>query len=411
MKKSVWISNSIVNINMLIGLTVFFLCLVGLMALYSTSLHIDAPFFKKVIGKQFLWMLFGLTSIVLAFLLQKKILFDGANIFYWIGIAMVLLPYFFGGSAAGTNRWFILGPFHFQPSEFMKILVIMAIARYLSKSDLIISDFKSLLFPLFLAFLPMGIVLKQPDLGTSMIYFMLIFPMLIWAGARMYHLFIILAPVISIITAFNFYSFFIWVLVLIVVLYLSKERVWVAIILFIFNLSLGFLTPVLWNRLKPYQQNRIMTLFNVDVDPQGSGYQVIQSQVAIGSGGMFGKGIGNGTQTHLKFLPEQHNDFIFSVVGEEYGFVGVMVVLLLFFLLTALLISVAYRLRDRFSSLIVVGVASVLFFHVFVNIAMTVGLMPVTGLPLPFLSYGGSFIISCFFMIGLVFSISLERRR
>ncbi|MDO9547999.1 MAG: FtsW/RodA/SpoVE family cell cycle protein, partial [Candidatus Marinimicrobia bacterium] len=148
-----------------------------------------------------------------------------------------------------------------------------------------------------------------------------------------------------------------------------------------------------------------------NADPQGSGYQVIQSQVAIGSGGLFGKGIGNGPQTHLKFLPEQHNDFIFSVVGEEYGFVGVIVVLLMFFILISLLISVAYRLRDRFSSLVVIGVMSVLFFHVFINIAMTVGLMPVTGLPLPFLSYGGSFIISCFLMVGLVFNISLERRR
>jgi len=410
-KKSIQVGSSISNSNFIIALAVFLLCLAGLIALYSASMHVDAPFFKKVIGKQLLWMILGLITIVAVFLIQKKILFNGAFIFYWIGIAFIILPYFFRSSVAGTNRWFVLGPFHFQPSEFMKILVIIAVARYLSKSELIISDFKSLIMPLFLALLPMGIVLKQPDLGTSLIYFMLVFPMLIWAGARIYHLFIILAPVLSIITAFNFYSFFIWVLVLIVVLYFSKERIWVAIILFVLNLSLGFLTPVLWNRLKPYQQNRIMTLFNVDADPQGSGYQVIQSQVAIGSGGFFGKGIGNGTQTHLKFLPEQHNDFIFSVVGEEYGFVGVMVVLLLFFILISLLINVAYRLRDRFSSLVVIGVVSVLFFHVFINIAMTVGLMPVTGLPLPFLSYGGSFIISCFIMIGLVFNISLDRRR
>jgi len=410
-KKTIQIGSSISNSNFLIALTVFLLCVAGLMALYSASLHVDAPFFKNVIGKQLLWMILGIIIMFAVFLLQKKILFDGAFIFYWIGIALVVLPYFFGSSTAGTNRWFVLGPFHFQPSEFMKILVIITVARYLSGSDLIISDFKSLIVPLLLALLPMGIVLKQPDLGTSIIYFMLVFPMLIWAGARIYHLFIILAPVISIITAFNFYSFFIWVLLLIVVLYFSKERVWVAIILFVFNLSLGFLTPVLWNRLKPYQQNRIMTLFNVNADPQGSGYQVIQSQVAIGSGGLFGKGIGKGTQTHLKFLPEQHNDFIFSVVGEEYGFAGVTVVLLLFFILITLLISVAYRMRDRFSSLVVIGVMSVLFFHVFINIAMTVGLLPVTGLPLPFLSYGGSFIISCFLMVGLVFNISLERRR
>lgn len=392
-------------------ITVFLLCISGLVALYSASLHVEAPFFKKVIGKQMLWMIIGLLAILIVFFVQRKLIFDGAFVLYCIGIVLIIAPYFIGNSVAGANRWIVLGPFHFQPAEFMKIIVIIGIARYLSKNDLVMSDFKSLIIPLLLALLPLAIVLKQPDLGTSMIYIILVFPLLIWAGARIYHLFIIIAPVISILTAFNFYSFFIWVLCLIVILYFSKEKIWLAIVLFIFNLSLGFVTPVLWNRLKPYQQNRILTLFNVEADPQGSGYQVIQSQIAVGSGGLFGKGIGNGTQTHLKFLPEQHTDFIFSVVGEEYGFIGVGGILLLFLILTVILISIAFRLRDRFSSLVVIGVASVLFFHVVINVAMTIGLMPVTGLPLPFLSYGGSFIITCFLMIGLVFNLSVDRHR
>ena len=411
MKKTNWITNSVSNTNLLIFITVFLLCISGLVALYSASLHMEAPFFKKVIGKQMLWMIIGLLAILAIFFMQRKLLFDGAFILYWIGIALIIAPYFIGNSVAGANRWIVLGLFHFQPSEFMKIIVIIGIARYLSKNDLVISDFKSLIIPLLLALLPLVIVLKQPDLGTSMIYIILVFPMLIWAGARMYHLFIIIAPVISILTAFNFYSFFIWVLCLIVVLYFSKEKIWLAVVLFIFNLSLGFVTPVLWNRLKPYQQNRILTLFNVEADPLGTGYQVIQSQIAVGSGGFFGKGMGNGTQTHLKFLPEQHTDFIFSVVGEEYGFIGVGSVLLLFLILTVILLSVAFRLRDRFSSLVVIGVTSVLFFHAVINVAMTIGLMPVTGLPLPFLSYGGSFIITCFLMIGLVFNLSMDRHR
>lgn len=409
MKKTNWITDSVMNTNLLMFITVFLLCISGLVALYSASLHVDAPFFKKVFGKQMLWMIVGLLAILIVFFVQRKLLFDGAFVLYWIGIALIIAPYFIGNSVAGANRWIVLGPFHFQPSEFMKIIVIIGVARYLSKNDLVISDFKSLIIPLLLALLPMAIVLKQPDLGTSMIYIILVFPLLIWAGARIYHLFIIIAPVISILTAFNFYSFFIWVLCLIIILYFSKEKIWLAIVLFIFNLSLGFVTPVLWNRLKPYQQNRILTLFNVEADPQGSGYQVIQSQIAVGSGGLFGKGIGNGTQTHLKFLPEQHTDFIFSVVGEEYGFIGVGSVLLLFLILTVILISVAFRLRDRFSSLVVIGVTSVLFFHTVINVAMTIGLMPVTGLPLPFLSYGGSFIITCFLMIGLVFNLSVDR--
>ncbi len=392
-------------------LTVFLLCMAGLVALYSASIHVDAPFFKKVVGKQLIWILFGILSSLILVFTQKKILFNGAYIFYWFGIVLILSPFFIGSSMAGTHRWLVLGPFHFQPSEFMKIFVILGVARYLSKNDLVISSFRSLIMPLLLVLLPLAIVLRQPDLGTSMIYILLVFPMLIWAGARAYHLFIIIAPVISILTAFNFYTFFIWVVFVLIVLYLSNEKIWLAIVLFVLNLSLGFLTPVLWNRLKPYQQNRILTLFNVEADPQGSGYQVIQSQIAIGSGGIFGKGLGNGTQTHLKFLPEQHNDFIFSVVGEEYGFIGVAAVLILFFLLTVLLINTAFRLRDRFSSLVVIGVASVLFFHVVINVAMTIGLMPVTGLPLPFLSYGGSFIILCFILIGVVWNLSMERSR
>ncbi len=411
MKRRIQIGSSISSGNVLLALTVLLLCVAGLLALYSASLQVDLPFFKKVVGKQLLWMILGIIVMAVIFLIQKKVLFDGAYLLYWLGIGLIVLPYFLGDAVTGTNRWFVLGPIHFQPSEFMKILVIITVARYLSRSDLIISDFRALIIPLLLVLLPMGIVIKQPDLGTAVIYFLLVFPMLFWAGARPYHLFIIVAPILSIVTAFNFYSFFIWVLVLILVFYFGKEKIWTAVVLFVFNLSLGFLTPVFWNRLKPYQQNRIMTLFNVDVDPQGSGYQVIQSQVAIGSGGLFGKGLGNGTQTHLKFLPEQHNDFIFSVIGEEYGFVGVILVLLLFLTLITLLINVAYRLRDRFSSLVVIGVASVLLFHVVVNIGMTVGLLPVTGLPLPFVSYGGSFMISCFTMIGIVYNISLERRR
>ncbi|MCK4295781.1 MAG: rod shape-determining protein RodA, partial [Candidatus Marinimicrobia bacterium] len=232
---------------------------------------------------------------------------------------------------------------------------------------------------------------------------------LFWAGARLFHIFVILSPIISILTAFNFYTFFIWVVLLILVLYLSKEKLWVSIVLLIFNLSLGFATPVLWNKLRSYQQNRILTLFNVNADSLGAGYQIIQSKIAIGSGGLFGKGLGQGTQTHLKFLPEQHSDFIFSVIGEECGFAGVMFVLILFFVMIMVLLTSTYRLRDRFSSLVIIGIGSTLFLHVVINIAMTIGLMPVTGLPLPFLSYGGSFIITCFIFVGLVLNINAEK--
>ena len=393
---------------MLIGL-VGLLSIVGLITLFSASVHLELPFFKKVVGRQLLWMLVGASLAISLQFFQKKIIYDSVYILYAAGLFFLILPYFIGPSTAGTARWLILGPLHFQPSEFMKIIVILAISKHLSRRDLSISEFQSLLPAIALALIPMAIILKQPDLGTSMIYFGILFPLFFWAGVRLFHIFLILAPFISIVTAFNFYTFFIWVVIIVVVLYFSKINLVTALIIGLLNLSLGLATPVLWNRLEPYQQNRILTLFNVGADPQGAGYQVIQSQIAIGSGGLFGKGLGKGTQTHLKFLPEQHNDFIFSVIGEEYGFIGVGIVLALFLLLIILLISIAFRQRDRFNSLVILGVASALFFHIAINVAMTIGLMPVTGLPLPLLSYGGSFVLTCYGMIGIVLSINSER--
>jgi len=397
------------NTNILMIILVTALCCTGLLALYSASLHIDLPLFKRVVGKQFIWIMMGGTLATIVFFIQRKVFFDTAYFLYLFGIVLILLPFILGKSPTGTCRWISIGTFHFQPSEFMKVFVILAIAKYLSSADISVSDFRALIVPVLFSLVPMLIILKQPDLGTSMIFFILVFPLLFWAGARMFHIFVILSPIISILTAFNFYTFFIWVVLLILVLYLSKEKLWVSIVLLIFNLSLGFATPVLWNKLRSYQQNRILTLFNVNADPLGAGYQIIQSKIAIGSGGLFGKGLGQGTQTHLKFLPEQHSDFIFSVIGEECGFAGVMFVLTLFFVMIMVLLTSKYRLRDRFSSLVIIGIGSTLLLHVVINIAMTIGLMPVTRLPLPFLSYGGSFIITCFIFVGLVLNINAEK--
>lgn len=385
------------------------LCCIGLIALYSASLPVALPLFKKAVGRQFIWMILGLSFASVAFFIQKKLIHDAAYILYGLGLLSLILLSLIGSSKTGTHRWISIGAIHFQPSEFMKIFVVLCMARYLSNIKLSISEFKSLIIPVSLCIIPMAIVLKQPDLGTSMIFFGIIFPMLFWAGARLFHIFIILSPIVSILAAFNFYTFFAWVVILILILFFSREKIWVSVFLSIFNISLGLITPRLWDRLKPYQQNRILTLFHLEVDPQGIGYQAIQSQTAIGSGGLFGKGLGMGTQTSLKFLPEQHSDFIFSVIGEECGFIGVMIVLVIFFLLMITLLNYSYRVRDRFSSLVIIGTFSILVLHVIINVAMTIGLMPITGLPLPFLSYGGSFIMTCFIFTGLVLNLYSEK--
>jgi len=409
-KRFIHFIGSLSNLNRLIMVIVGLLCLIGLLSVYSASLNMEGSFFQKVFGRQMIWLVIGSLIAAAIYFLQKKLIFDSAYIIYSIGFVFLLVPYFLGSSVAGTARWIPVGSMGIQPSEFMKILVMLAIARFVASTSYSNLDFKFVLIPALFSLIPMFVVLKQPDLGTSIIYFGLLFPMLYWSGARIFHLFIIIAPVISVITAFNFYSFFVWVIIVLLVLYLTKEKLWISLAVMLSNLALGLATPVLWNSLKPYQQQRISTLFNIEADPQGAGYQVIQSKIAIGSGGLFGKGIAHGTQTHLKFLPEQHTDFIFSVIGEEYGFIGVVVVLLLFLAFLILCLYIAYRQKDRFCSLCMVGVVSIIGIHVMINVAMTVGLMPVTGLPLPFISYGGSFLLTCFILLGLALNIGSDKQ-
>jgi len=176
--------------------------------------------------------------------------------------------------------------------------------------------------------------------------------------------------------------------------------------MFLLNVSVGLVTPMMWNNLKPYQQKRMLTYVNIRLDPKGSGYQVLQSKVAIGSGGMYGKGLGDGTQSQLKFLPEQHTDFIISLIGEELGFVGVSIVLVLFFFLIIKIINIASNSKNVFETLVLIGTAALLLFQIFINIGMTTGLVPVTGLPLPFISYGGSSLLAMMILMGLVQSVS-----
>ena len=191
-----------------------------------------------------------------------------------------------------------------------------------------------------------------------------------------------------------------------IILILSGKKPIILVAVFLLNIFVGIITPYLWNQLRPYQQQRILTFINPEQDPKGAGYQIIQSQVAIGSGGLWGKGYMNGTQTHLRFLPAQHTDFIFSVIGEEFGFVGVSAILLLFMLLIIRLIAIAGAIRQSFESMVVIGIATIILFHVMINIGMTIGMTPVTGLPLPFLSYGGSSLMANLIMMGIILNIS-----
>jgi len=240
--------------------------------------------------------------------------------------------------------------------------------------------------------MPFLLIARQPDLGTSLVFLVLCLPLLFWAGLNWFSLFVIITPLLTMILSFNFYAFLVWMILIFAVLIISKRKPIILISVFIIHIFVGLLTPVLWGQLKPYQQQRILTFANPEADPKGAGYQIIQSKVAIGSGGIWGKGFLEGSQTQLRFLPAQHTDFIFSVIGEEWGFIGVLIVILLFMALLLYLIYLSSLVRSLYASLIIIGITTVLFFHIVVNIGMSVGLAPVTGLPLPLISYGGSFL-------------------
>ena len=221
-------------------------------------------------------------------------------------------------------------------------------------------------------------------------------------------LLLIISPILSIVTASHWLAWSIYILLILVFLFTFRPGIIFGIITVITNLAAGIITPYLWNRMADYQKLRLLTFLDPGRDPRGAGYQIIQSKIAIGSGGIFGKGFLNGSQTRLDFLPEPHTDFIFSVLGEEFGLIGALIVLLLFIFIFYRAIRIAAHCRSRFASLVVMGAASIIMFQFFVNIGMTLGFMPVTGLPLPFLSYGGTSLVLFWGLIGLI--VSAEAR-
>ncbi|OUV01495.1 MAG: hypothetical protein CBC40_07805 [bacterium TMED80] len=384
-----------------------FLSLLGLIALnsisyQSTSLAMN-PFYK-----QLLFLFLAIIGFAFSFLTPKYIIHKYAYFIYGLGSLLVILP-FFGNTHAGTYRWLDIGlPFNFQPSELAKIFLVIALARYLSDNSIKIQYFKSIIVPILIAILPVMIVLNQPDLGTSLVMLSVIFPMLYWAGARPFYLFLLIAPVLSILSAFNVIVFSLWALVIAIVIYYSKTNIIASAGYFFGNIFFGLFARPLWDLLNPYQQNRVLTFIYPDKDPLGAAYQIIQSKTAIGSGGLFGKGWGQGTQTHLKFLPVQESDFILSVIGEELGFIAIITILFTFGYLISNIIRNSYLSKDKFSSLILIGLGSILLAHVFVNTAMTVGLIPVKGLPLPFISAGGTFLITSYLIVGLIMRFSIN---
>jgi rod shape determining protein RodA len=333
---------------------------------------------------------------------------------YGITIAMLMLLLVIGkgaGTAASSKSWLAIGGFRIgQPSELAKITVVLALAKVLSSFKEPPRSLLELWKPALVVGIPWVLIMKQPDLGTGIVFVGFAFAMLFWAGVSWPLLVLVASPVVSLILAFNTSIWGAWFLLLIALVLWYKPYLYEGIFLVVLNVVFGVVSPIVWERLAPYQQKRLLVFINPDIDRRLSGYHVIQSQIAIGSGGWFGKGFTEGTQKRLAFLPAQHTDFIFAVVGEELGFVGVTLAISLFALLFIRVTKIAERANDSFGSLVAFGLLASWFVHVLENMGMTLNLMPITGIPLPFFSYGGSFMLASWLAIGILLRISAEGR-
>jgi rod shape determining protein RodA len=393
----------------LLALTVY-----GLAILYSAG-QTDVPSAAaSVWQRQLAWLAIGVVAAGLVQRISPRLLEWAAPAVYATGILVLLLTLVIGtggGTAASTKSWIAIGGHRLgQPSEFVKLAVILMLARYLAGRREPPATLRELILPVAIAAVPAGLVAIQPDLGSALVFAGILFAMLFWAGVRIPYLVLLASPVVSLVLAFSVWTWGAWIFLIGGLLLLWRPYVWEGLAVLGANVGMGILALPLWERLAAYQQNRFLSFLNPELDARATGWHIIQSKIAIGSGGWLGQGFTQGTQKRLAFLPAQHTDFVFSVVGEELGFVGVLVALALFFALLGILIRIARRAPEPFGSLVVFGVVGLLFTHIFESVGMTANVMPITGIPLPFFSYGGSFFLACFVAIGFSLRVAREGR-
>ncbi|HOD29407.1 MAG TPA: rod shape-determining protein RodA, partial [Syntrophales bacterium] len=340
---------------------------IGLMNIFSTGYSLSGLRQTPLYLKQLQWIAMGLAIMVIAFSVDYRLIHRYAYVIYGLAVVLLVVVALYGYATRGSQRWIALGGFMLQPSELMKLALILALARYFDRHRSLQGyGLRELATPLILVLVPFLLILRQPDLGTALILLVIFLAMVVFSGVR-------------------------W-----------RSVLW-------FGAGGIALIPLAWFFLHDYQRERLLTFFNPERDPLGSGYHIIQSMIAIGSGGLFGKGFLKGTQTQLKFLPEQQTDFVFSVFAEEWGLAGGLVLLILFLFLILWGLKISQRARDLSGTLIAFGITVMIFSEVFINIGMVTGLLPVVGIPLPFFSYGGSSMVVLLTGIGLMLNISMRR--
>ncbi|OPY09778.1 MAG: Rod shape-determining protein RodA [Syntrophus sp. PtaB.Bin001] len=357
----------ILNFDWTLLTFVLIICAIGVLNIYSAGYSFSSIKANPFYIKQLQWISVGFLCMSIAFCIDYRLICRYAYILHGMAVISLVIVFFYGYATHGSQRWITLGSFSFQPSELVKLTLILILAKYFDEHK---NDqgyhLKELLLPLLFLFIPFILILKQPDLGTGLILLIVSASIFLFAGIRLKSL----AYLISIIV---------------------------------------LMMPVGWYFMKEYQRERVLTFLNPERDPLGAGYHIIQSMIAVGSGGIFGKGFLKGTQTQLQFLPEQQTDFVFSVFAEEWGFLGGGALIMLFMLLILWSLKISLHSRDFLGTLVAFGLAALLFWEVFINIGMVLGIMPVVGIPLPFFSYGGSAIVSLLTCIGLLLNVSMRR--
>ena len=345
--------------------TAVVLAVIGCLLVYSATYYSDPSL--TTVKKQILWVFIGIVLMIAFMFVDYHVLFDIAPILYVVGLVLLVYLLVFGRLTANVRSWIHIAGFQFQPSEFMKIFTALMLARYFDSNDRAYLDFRSFLTAMGIVGAPVALIIVQPDFGTAATFFPLVAVAMFFGGIR--------------------------------------ARVWVAMILIVaISLPVGY-----YFFLKPYQKERLMIFLNPERDPLGSGYQVTQAKIAIGSGGIHGKGFRHGTQAKLEFLPARHTDFIFAVLGEEWGFIGVVIVLGLYLFLVIQALNFAKQARDRGGTFLIICLVSFIIFHVLINVSMQIGILPTTGIPLPLISYGGSSTMMFFIAIGLILNVDIRR--
>ncbi len=383
-------------------LSVVALIVIGIFAIFSATQ--SNPVTADYYIKQMTFAIIGLVMVVVVSFVPPRYISSISYYLYGFSLVLLVLVLIFGKTINGNKSWFYIAGFGIQPSEFSKVATVLAIANFFYKGD---EDnpkihpfdiFKALMFVL----IPAVLVKLENDTGTTLVMLSFFIPMFFWAGVSPFLLYAVITPVFAVVLAFiNFYFFVAYCIVILISLFFFKKHWIQSLIVIVLNIISGLSVSYLFSKLQPYQQNRIKAVFDPSSDPLGSGYNVIQSKVAIGSGGLWGKGYMQGSQTQLRFIPEQWTDFIFCMVGEEFGFFGTMVILILFIIVIFRMLNNAYYSKNRFLSLACLGFGSIFFFHMFINIGMTIGITPVIGIPLPLVSNGVSSLLSFLLMVGI----------